>query len=130
MDNNSFFSIDRLIEFGMGMAVAQQMINTMNATLNQMNNGMTSIMQAPIPGSKMPAPTLVVPQQMIYVAINGQQVGPMNDSEFSQLVNQKRVTKDTLAWMPGMTAWQPIEKIPEILKIIAIVPPALPQQHI
>lgn len=130
MDNNSFFSIDRLIEFGMGMAVAQQMINTMNATLNQMNNGMTSIMQAPIPGSKMPAPTLVTPQQMIYVAINGQQVGPMNDSEFSQLVNQKRVTKDTLAWMPGMTAWQPIEKIPEILKIIAIVPPALPQQHI
>ena len=30
MDDNSFFSMDRLIEFGLGMGVAQQMINVMN----------------------------------------------------------------------------------------------------
>lgn len=30
MDDNSFFSIDRLVEFGVGMAVANQMVRTMN----------------------------------------------------------------------------------------------------
>lgn len=30
MDDNSFSSIDRLMEFGMSMGIAQQMINTMN----------------------------------------------------------------------------------------------------
>lgn len=126
MDNNSFFSIDRLLEFGMSMAVAQQMINTMNASLGQMMNGVNTIMQAPIPGSKMPEPTLQQPQQLIYVAIDGQQVGPLSDSDFSHLVSQKKVNKDTLAWMPGMQSWQPIENVPAILKIIALTPPALP----
>lgn len=126
MDNNSFFSIDRLLEFGMSMAVAQQMINTMNASLGQMVNGFNTVMQAPIPGSKMPAPTLQQPQQLIYVAIDGQQVGPLSDSDFSHLVSQKKVNKDTLVWMPGMQNWQPIENVPAILKIIALTPPALP----
>ena len=35
MDNN-FNSIDRLVEFGMGMAVAQQMVNTMNYAMSNM----------------------------------------------------------------------------------------------
>ena len=37
MDNNSFFSIDRLVEFGMGMAVAQQMVKTMNESMTSMH---------------------------------------------------------------------------------------------
>ena len=36
MDNN-FNSIERLMEFGMGMAVAQQMVNTMNYAMTNMN---------------------------------------------------------------------------------------------
>ena len=30
MDDNHFFSIDRLVEFGLGMGMAQQMIRVMN----------------------------------------------------------------------------------------------------
>ena len=33
MDNNDFFSLDRLLEFGLGMGMAQQMINTMNQSM-------------------------------------------------------------------------------------------------
>ena len=33
MDNNSFFSVDRLVEFGLGMAMAQQMVGMMNQTM-------------------------------------------------------------------------------------------------
>lgn len=115
MDDNSFFSIDRLVDFGMGMAMAQQMVNVMNQSMHLMY----------IPGSmqSMPQPTLQ--QHIYYVAIDGQSVGPLNDSELSQLITQKRINKDTMSWVPGMSAWQPIEKVPAILKIIALTPPPL-----
>ena len=114
MDNDSFFSIDRLVEFGMGMAMAQQMVGMMNQTMRQMY----------VPGSiqTMPAAQPVT----FYVAINGQPVGPISESEFTQMVTNKQITKDTLAWMPGMLAWKPIELIPAILKVIAVAPPQIP----
>ena len=37
MNDDSFFSINRLVEFGMGMAVAQKMVNTMNKTMISMH---------------------------------------------------------------------------------------------
>lgn len=116
MDNDSFFSIDRLVEFGMGMAMAQQMVRMMNQTMRQMY----------VPGSihTMPAAQPVT----FYVAINGQPVGPISESEFTQMVTNKQITKDTLAWMPGMLAWKPIEQIPAILKVIAVAPPPISQQ--
>ena len=114
MNENSFYSIDRLVEFGMGMAMAQQMIQVMNQAMHQMY----------VPGSmqSMPAPQ----QQTIYVAINGQATGPLSESDFSRLVTSKQVTKDTLAWMPGMPTWKAIEQIPAILKTIATLPPPIP----
>ena len=113
MDNNSFFSIDRLVEFGMGMAMAQQMVNVMNQSMKQMY----------VPGSiqSMPNPQV----STFYVEIDGQPVGPLSESDFSRLVSEKRITKDSLAWMPGMIGWQTIEKIPAILRIVALVPPRL-----
>ena len=113
MDDNSFFSVDRLVEFGLGMGMAQQMVGMMNQYMQQMY----------VPGSiqSMPKPM----PQIYYVAIDGQQVGPLNDSELSRLIAQKQVNKDSLAWMPGMAAWQPIEQIPAILKIVALTPPPL-----
>lgn len=113
MDNQSFFSINRLIEFGLGMGIAQQMVNMMNQYMHQMY----------VPGSiqSMPKPM----PQIYYVAIDGQQTGPLNDSELSQLISQKKVNKDTLAWVPGMMDWKPIEQIPAILKVVALTPPPL-----
>ena len=115
MDNGNFYSIDRLVEFGMGMAMAQQMVKVMNETMRQMY----------VPGciQSMPAAQPIT----FYVAINGQQIGPISEREFTQLVIKKQVTKDTLAWMPGMLAWKPIEQIPAILKIIAVVPLPIPE---
>lgn len=115
MVNESFYSIDRLVEFGMGMAMAQQMVGMMNQTMKQMY----------VPGSIQSMP--VAPSVTFYVVVNGLQIGPISESEFTQLVANKQVTKDTLAWMPGMRAWKPIERIPAILKVIAVVPPPIPQ---
>lgn len=115
MDDNHFFSIDRLIEFGLGMGMARQMINIMNESMQNMY----------VPGSIQSMPNPVAQQQIYYVALNGNAVGPLNDSELSQLISQKKVDKNTLAWMPGMATWQPIEQIPAILKVVALTPPPL-----
>lgn len=115
MNEQSFFSVDRLVEFGLGMGIAQQMVGMMNQYMQQMY----------IPGSiqSMPPPV----SHTYFVAIDGQQVGPLNDSELSQMIAQKKVTKDTIAWMPGMTGWKPIEQVPAILKLVALTPPPIPQ---
>ena len=115
MDDNHFFSIDRLIEFGLGMGMARQMINVMNESMQSMY----------VPGSIQSMPNPVAQQQIYYVALDGKHVGPLNDSELSQLISQKKVDKNTLAWMPGMATWQPIEQIPAVLRIVALTPPPL-----
>ena len=114
MNDNCFFSIDRLVEFGLGMAMAQQMVQVMNQSIKQMY----------VPGSIQSMPTSQA--QPIYVAVNGQSVGPLSEREFIRILTEKKITKDTLAWMPGMLGWKPIEQIPNILKIIAMVPPPIP----
>ncbi len=113
MDSQSFFSIDRLVEFGLGMGIAQQMVGMMNQYMQQMY----------VPGSIQSMPKSM--PNIYYVAIDGQQVGPLNDKELSQLINQKRISKDTLAWVPGMNSWKPVEQIPAILKVVALTPPPL-----
>lgn len=114
MDNNDFFSLDRLLEFGLGMGMAQQMINTMNQSMKSMY----------IPGSIQSMPQQPI-ASIYYVAIDGQQTGPLRESELMELIRDKKVSKDTLAWMPGMATWLPIEKVPAILKLIALTPPPL-----
>ena len=113
MNDQNFFSIDRLVEFGMSAAIAQQMVKSMNQSIQNMY----------VPGSiqSMPQPAPAI----YYVAIDGKQTGPLNEAELTRLIMEKQVNKDTLAWMPGMAAWQPIEKIPAILKVIALTPPPL-----
>jgi len=115
MNEQCFFSIDRLVEFGLGMGVAQQMVGMMNQAMQQMH----------VPGSVQSMPSTLA--QTYFVALNGQQVGPLNESELSQLISQKKVSKDTLAWMPGMSSWKPIEQIPAILRVVALTPPELPK---
>ena len=126
MDNNNFFSIDRLIEFGMSMAVAQQMVQTMNQTMQSMY----------IPGTMSPmtqaqsSQTAPMPQplpQVFYVIVDGNSVGPLSETEVMKLISSKQITKDTYVWKPGMSEWQTVENTPEVLKLVLLAPPAFNQ---
>lgn len=117
MDDQSCFYIDRLVDFGLGMGVANQMVGIMNQYMRTMD----------IPGSIQQMSKPIAP--IYYVALKGKPVGPLNDGEMASLIAQKRVNKDTLAWMPGMLGWKPIEDVPAILKIVALAPPPLPTQN-
>lgn len=111
MDNNSFFSIDRLVEFGMSMAVAQQMVNTMNQTMQNMW----------IPGAQNTA--LQASSQIYYAIVDNCQTGPLSEADLSKLINNHKINKDTYVWTPGMTAWQTAEHVPAVMRIVALTPP-------
>ena len=108
---NSFYSIDRLVEFGMGMAVAQQMVKTMNHAISNMH----------IPGSMNPMQA--AEQQFYYAMIDGKQAGPFSSQELSRLIAEKKIVKETHIWKPGLSQWELAEHLPEILKLVALSPP-------
>lgn len=113
MDNGFFFSIDRLVEFGLSMSVANQMVQQMNEAMKNMY----------IPGSQM---NFGIAQDTIYVVIDGKSAGPFTSAQFKDLVVNKVVNKDTLVWLPGMPAWKPAEEVPTVLRLIALTPPPVP----
>lgn len=111
MTDDSFFSINKLVEFGMSLAIAQQMVQTMNNAINTTQ----------VPGAMNPMST--VPQQFYYVIIEGKQAGPFSEQELSRLITEKKILKETHVWKPGMPSWEIAEKVPEILKLVALTPP-------
>ena len=123
MNDNHFYSIDKLVEFGLGMSVASQMVNMMNQGMRNMY--IPGSIQSMPQGQQQQQP-IAQPVQQIYVGVDGMQVGPLTSNEFSELVRTHKVTKDTLAWLPGMPAWKPVSEVPELLKVIALTPPPLP----
>jgi hypothetical protein len=110
MDDESFFSMNRLVEFGMSMAIAQQMVNTMNSAMANMQ----------VPGSMNPIQTS---PQFYFAMIEGSQMGPFSEQELSRLITDKKIVKETYIWKPGMPKWEIAEKLPEILKLVALAPP-------
>jgi len=115
MNEDSFFSINRLVEFGMGMAVAQQMVNTMNSAITNIH----------IPGSMNPTETSA--PQFYYAMVDGNQAGPFSEQELSRLIAEKKIVKETYIWKPGLLNWKMAEQIPEVLKLVALNPPPFHQ---
>ncbi len=108
MENN-FNSIDRLVEFGMGIAVAQQMVNTMNYAMSGMN----------VPGVGTTS-SITLQQQGFYAAIDGEQAGPLSEQELDSLVKNGKLTPDTLVWHRGMSGWTFARKVSEICKLFLL----------
>ncbi len=115
MDESSFYSIDRLVDFGFSLAVATQMANSMNVALGEMK----------VPGAGNPMQPLNAKQ--VYVVLDGESAGPFGPSEVSRLISERRVTKETYVWMPGMPDWQLAESVPDIVRLAAFVPPPVPR---
>lgn len=112
MNDNNFSSLDRLMEFGLGMGMAQQMVNVMNQTMQTMQ----------IPETAKPAQPK--PTEW-YIALNEKASGPFTENEMKGLLLDKKITKETLVWCAGMPEWQKAEITPNILKLIMQLPPAL-----
>ena len=112
---NDFYSMDRLVEFGMNMAVANQMVGSMNQTLKQMD----------IPGTgKAEHPQ---PEAVYYAAIDGKQEDPYSITEIGRLITDKKIVKETYVWKTGMEKWDLAQNVDEILRLVALTPPPIPK---
>jgi hypothetical protein len=115
MNDDDFYSFNRLIEFGMGIAVAQQMVKTMNS----------AIVNIQIPDSMSPSKNVAL--NFYYVILEGNKAGPFSEKELSLLIADKKIVNETYIWKPGLLNWEKAEKIPEILKLVALNPPSFQQ---
>jgi len=114
MNDNNFFSINNLVEFGIGMTIAQQMVKSMNQSIETMK----------VPGASMHNQASV--ETLFYAIIDGNQMGPLSNHDITQLVRDKKIVNETYLWRPGMPSWDIAEKIPEVIKLVALTPPPFP----
>lgn len=110
-----FSSLDKLVEFGLGIGIATQMMNTMNHVIA--NTAMPGV--GINPGIYNPAECHAVSPQ-IYIVADGRVAGPLDYDEVSALVRKGVVTADTFCWQPGMSGWRFAKDIPEINKYLLL----------
>lgn len=110
MIDDDFSSINRLVEFGLGVAVAKQMTNSMNQALSNIHIAGVHTVQ-------------LENQHHYHVILDGKTAGPFSAQELSRLINDNKVTKDSYVWRPGMSNWQTAENLPDVLRLVALVPP-------
>lgn len=93
---------DKVVEFGMGMAVMQQVPQMMNAATTAANQ---------------PAPPPIPKATAYFLAIGGKQYGPFTVEQLRPFVPTSQITKETLVWCQGMSAWEPAASRPDIAPI-------------
>jgi len=119
-DGKNFYSLDRLVEFGMTTAAAQQMVSSMNHAIKTMH----------IPGAgnpMQPPQQQNLPAAVYYAIIDGKQAGPFCETELARLINDKKLCKETYVWHTGLDEWKTAENVQEILRLVALAPPPPPK---
>lgn len=94
------------LDFGVGMAMGQQLSNTMQSP------------QTPAPPSAPPP----LSQPQWYLAQNGQQVGPFTVAQLPQ----QGLTGETMVWRAGLAEWVRASQVPELSNLMPPPPPPPP----
>ena len=59
-----------------------------------------------------------------FYSINGQQVGPVSETDFDSLIAAGVLRADTLVWKEGMQSWQPLTAVRPVGNAVSGVPPS------
>ncbi|MDC0014234.1 DUF4339 domain-containing protein [Flavobacteriaceae bacterium] len=100
MDNNMFSSVDKLVEFGIGMSMAQQMMNVMNQSMNQMQTPQFKNTDVPL-----------VKERQYHVVLNDIPQGPLSKNQILTHLNNGDLNDENLIWCDGMSGWSKIKDI-------------------
>lgn len=181
MSDSNFFSMDRLIEFGMGMAMSQQIAQSMNNMMasmrlppqvqvtsqplyaqspiqqgspmrpvyqqyadaqqkqgwqiqpQQVSQNQAAFSQAGkqsqanVPPPPVPKETLLPGQkfpEVFYISKEaGKADGPFTKTEAVRFITENKLTAATPVWKAGGQSWQTAADFPELVALIALVPP-------
>jgi membrane protease subunit (stomatin/prohibitin family) len=107
---------------GAGMGAGFAMANQMAQAVTQTTQNQPA---APAAGSTPPP----LPQTSVayYVAVNGQQTGPLDLGALQQRIASGQITQSTLVWKVGMPQWSQAGGLPELSEMFAPKPPPIPQ---
>lgn len=116
---------------GMANSMAAGLQNPMGNTMGGMAAGMGGAMGcAAAAGPGMPPPPPGANNIQWMVAINGQQSGPYDTQQLSQLIAAGQMDAGTYVWCRGMANWQLAGQTPELAALFATAsgqcPPAPP----
>ena len=117
-----FSSLDKLIEFGLGLGIATQMMNTMNTVIARTAYPGVSINPGIVnPGSpQLNARECGVVDREFYIVKEDKVAGPLSERELYHLAKTGVVEADTFCWTPGMQSWNLAANIPEVNKILLL----------
>lgn len=101
-----------MASMAMGGAVGSGMAGMMG----NMMQGMNQQQQTPPP----------IPQLSYFIAINGQQSGPFDKSQLTQMAQNGTITRNTHVWKQGMAEWELAVTIKELDFLFDTTPPPPP----
>jgi membrane protease subunit (stomatin/prohibitin family) len=101
---------------GAGLAAGYQMANQMGQAMAAANAAPT--MAPPLPGATGAA---------YFIGVGGTQAGPFAIADLSAKAHSGELTRQTLVWKQGMSAWIPAESVADLAGLFAAVPPPLPK---
>ncbi len=102
------------VGMGMGFAMANQLGKIMATP------------QGPAPGTPPPLPA-EEQESRYYVGENGTKKGPFDLHTLTGYIQAGSVTRNTLLWKQGMTAWEKAESFGELTTTLQATPPPLPE---
>ncbi|HTU62285.1 MAG TPA: SPFH domain-containing protein [Polyangiales bacterium] len=104
---------------GVGLGVGFAMANQVAQGLN-FGGGAGAGVQPPAAPPPPPAAS------SWHITQNGQSLGPFNQQQLAQGVQQGQVNAQTLVWSAGMTAWTPAGQVPQLAGLFGPPPPPPP----
>lgn len=107
---------------GMGFGMGGQMAGAMGG----MFAGQAQQQVQPGIGGAPLAPPPLPPQLQLFVAVNGQQAGPFDLAVLQQMAQSGQLTRDSLVWKQGMSAWTAAGQVAELSAVFGAVPPPVP----
>lgn len=140
--NGNFFSMDRLVEFGMGMAMSQQIARSMNEMMAQMRTPpqmqvaaqplyAMPLMQQGVPAAPALRQGAVQTPSSSPAAAANAGAQPAPQPPLPAIPEAYYVAIDGKQDGPygGTEGWKPTEEFPELLCLISLVPPELKQEE-
>ncbi len=101
---------------GMGMGMGFAMANQMGKAMN------------PPEKPKGSTPPPLPAESAYFLAIDGQQTGPLTISAIKQKISGGKISLKTKAWKEGMAEWTEINRIEELKSLFGATPPPLPPE--
>jgi len=96
-----------------------------------MGNVVTGAMQGATQPQQQPPPSggppPLPPQVQWFAGIDGQQAGPFQENALVQMIQEGKITRETLVWKQGMDNWKAAGDIPDLAGLFGAKPPPLPE---